>query len=98
MPPNIIAPTRFVFSAKSVPADPFWALVPIDLRLKPQLSSAHLLVEVVNANVDFVSFNPDNSADCLSRNPVPLCQVLDRFARLIGCKNLAISHRCFLNH
>jgi hypothetical protein len=56
------------------------------------------LAEVVNANVDFVSFNPDYSADCLPRNPVPACQVLDRSARLMGRKNLAISHRSLLNH
>jgi len=56
------------------------------------------LVEVVNADVDFVSFNPDDSADRLPRNPVPHCQALDSFARLIGRKNLAISRRCFVNH
>jgi hypothetical protein len=72
--------------------------VQLDLRLKPQLASAHLLVKAVNANVDFVSFNPDNSADRLFRNPVPHGQLFDSFARLMGSKNLAISHRCFLNH
>jgi hypothetical protein len=74
------------------------ALVQIDLRLWPQLSSAHLMVEVVNAHGNFVLFNPDNLADRLPRNSVSLCQILDRVACLKRRKNFAISHLCFVNH
>jgi hypothetical protein len=43
-------------------------------------------------------FHPDYLMDRYAGKPISLGQALNRLAMLIGSKNLAVSHRCFLKY
>ena len=68
-----------------------------DLGLQTGLQGAHLFVENINAHGNLVPLSPDDLINRLPRKLVTPGQIPDRFATLMGSKNLAISYFIPLN-